>query len=211
MSNFFGKTRAKAPGGGVLPGKFLAIFLKSRGAASHSIKNAGRLPTPWETPCRSIVFQELAELVSILDEEVFIIERANVDFSVFIVGDGTAGRGCGGRDRDDLADGIRNRGVSGEAVIESVESGERVTEAAEIHAVIESGERVAVSSEIHAVTEAAEAVTVSERAKAVEIIVVSIGVDRNQSRNRDEDEKRSDLFHCYSPVLTGFIFYGLYL
>lgn len=188
---------------------------RQRCAAGNIIKNAGRLPTPWETPCGSIVFQELAEPVSILDKEVFVIERTDVDLSIFVVGDGAAGRGCRGRDRDDLANGIRDRGVSSEAVIESVESGEGVTETAELHAVIESGEGVAETAEIHAVTEAAEAVAVSERAETAEAVMVegvSIGIDRNQPRNRDEDEKGSDLFHfCFSRFIMCFVLWFVFV
>ena len=161
---------------------------------------------------QSIAFQERIESVLVLDKEVFVIERTNVDVAVFIISDGGVGRGCGGRDRDDLADGIRNCCVGSEAVIESVEAGETVAEAAEIHAMIKAGKaaeihfmtEAAEGSVVHAITKAAETVAISERAEAAEAVVIKgmrVGIDRNQSRNRDEDEKRGDLFHCYSPGL----------
>ena len=150
---------------------------ESRIRKRRSINKKGdACPPPGRRPAQSIAFQERIESELILHKEVFIVERTNTDFPVFIVRDGAVGRGCGSRDRDDLADGIRNRGVCGEAVIESVESGEG-------HAIAESGS--------HAITESAETVAVSERAEAAESVVIKgvrEGIDRNQSGNRDEDD-----------------------
>lgn len=132
--------------------------------------------------------------MSIFHEEILVIERTDVDVAVGIIADGRIGR-CGCRNRNDFADGVRNGGMSSEAIIESVESGEG-------HAVVET--RSHVEGRNHAVSVATETVAISEGAEAaetVEVIVMREGVDRSQSDDCDKSEKYEDLFHgCFSVM-----------
>ena len=126
-------------------------------------KKTERLPPPGRRPAQSNRFQRKD---SVFDEEILVIERADVYLSIFIVSDGAVGRGCCSRDRDDLADRVRDCGVDRETVSEPVEPCEAVAEAAKFHAGIEAGE----TGMIHAKAEAAEAVEVHGVAEAAESV-----------------------------------------
>ena len=156
-------------------------------------KKQDACPPPGRRPAQPIAFQRRD---SIFDKEVLVIERTNMNVAVFIIADGSIDR-CGRRNRDDLADGVRNSSVGGEAVIESVKTGEAVAEAAEVHAVAKAGSHSKARS--HAVTKAAESVSEVIEAAEAKVKGVRVGVHRNQSGDCDEDEERGELFHCYSP------------
>ena len=132
--------------------------------------------------------------MSIFHEEILVIERTDVDVAVGIIADGRIGR-CGCRNRNNLADGVRNGGMSSEAIVESVESGEG-------HAVVET--RSHVEGRNYAVPVAAEAIAISEGAEAaetIEVVVMRVGVNGSQSGDCDKSEKYEDLFHgCFSVV-----------